>query len=1195
MYANRLSWGVVGVLFGLGIATSVAPAALLVEENGPVVGRATTTQRRLARIAVKAEQALHRAGPGVLAEVQPVKLINLTANSLQDDRLPSFSQNGRRIAFVSKRSGRDRIWSMDIDGTNLRQITTGTGLYEDSYPAMSPGGQFVAYASNRFGTWDLFLRDIERGTEQRLTFWNDSHEIEPAWSPLGNDLAFSSNRQDPWGRYHIWLIGTHTGNARRLTDTVFEERHPAWNPIFTQFIAYTGTEPHGDRNVWMSEIGSPIRYQLVFDLAHDFDPTWDPLGMSICFASDRGGNNDLWLLDVFDYFTLYYYGELVVTPEDPLTNPASNGFQHWLPRPANDVDPSWRPLKYLFIWDDFWSTESHYPRIAFTSDQAGNNDIWLLAPEDLTPPNLNYDADESPLVRVTPQQSHPGETVKITAAVSDNESGVDHVFAAIKSADSPVYLTILLPNVLEGRDDLIAEIKEPADYLMIDAKTGKPYNQVAPYDPASLVYGPHYPPPSSPYGWTYYEQYLDRTMLARLEFISHCLELVDDGGLSGSGDEVAGDGVYTALWRIPTASDSLDYDPACDYYVDIIAWDQAGNLHSGSQYWGEWLVPHQPDDDLPPKAYFSVDRHYSLPGQTITFDAECDLVGPGVWPCVMGSFDPSSLRHRCQNVEGECEECEYELVFPGGLIAAYRWDFGDGSSIYQDATDADFLAPIVTHAYTEPGIYNATLTVWDGGGLSDVSSEEITVVAEASEIPDNLPPVACFTQDIHNPQFDESPDDPCDNLVIFDGASSYDEDGDEIVMYEWDFDGYYPYYLYFPGMPDYVETPEDALDGAFDGIYNPFGMPPDQRFVYINPDPDNPWHMIWVATLTVTDARGEQDSFSDWIYVGDLSAYQDEPIDYIEYDSYGFDHVAGFTAREFAAGGPHNWLLVNDYGCGQKFRTYLDSSAYYRNWPTAYVAEDYWTADAFVVSQHEYPEDPDSLYLPRCRFRVFNDHYHLGYLGDYTYYYDKQTPRAIANYIWMWGGASYWLGVSDPEPYDEWRVLCRGPIDLTILEDYLPYEVVWEDTAPGQGRRVLHAPKGVIWASPYSGDLRVQRGTITDPESWERLMAFLDQGGRLFMHGQDIAWAMTKDGQQSNTLLNNYFKVIFAENDAYDRITAASDNGRYRLIGQLVNGWSITDSFWENHGPSVCAPNAKFENQPGTDELWTAGALYSPP
>jgi hypothetical protein len=248
-----------------------------------------------------------------------------------------------------------------------------------------------------------------------------------------------------------------------------------------------------------------------------------------------------------------------------------------------------------------------------------------------------------------------------------------------------------------------------------------------------------------------------------------------------------------------------------------------------------------------------------------------------------------------------------------------------------------------------------------------------------------------------------------------------------------------------------------------------------------------------------------------------------------------------------------------------------------------------------VVSQHEYPEDPDSLYLPRCRFRVFNDHYHLGYLGDYTYYYDKQNPRAIANYIWMWGGASYWLGVSDPEPYDEWRVLCRGPIDLTILEDYLPYEVVWEDTAPGQGRRVLHAPKGVIWASPYSGDLRVQRGTITDPESWERLMAFLDQGGRLFMHGQDIAWAMTKDGQQSNTLLNNYLKVIFAENDAYDRITAASDNGRYRLIGQLVNGWSITDSFWENHGPSVCAPNAKFENQPGTDELWTAGALYAPP
>jgi hypothetical protein len=1196
MFARRFLWGAVGVLFGLGIATSVAPAALLEEESGPFLGHATTGQRRIGRIALKADQAKRRVGPHVLAQVQPVKLVNLTKAYTQDDRLPSFSETGRRIAFVSRRTGFDRIWSMDIDGSDPQQITTGTGSYQDSYPAMSPGGQFVAYASNRFGTWDLFLRDIARGTDQRLTFWNNSDEIEPAWSPLGNDLAFSTNHGDPWGRYHIWLIGTHTGNARRLTDTVFEERHACWNPIFPQFIIYTGTEPHGDRNIWMSEVGNPTRYQIVFDGAEDFDPTWDPLGLSICFVSDRGGDNDLWLLDVFDYYTLYFYGELVLMPEDPITNPASNAFGYgdpaWLPRTANDVDPSWRPLRYLFVWDSFYTSQSHYPRIAFTSDKDGNNDIWLLAPDDLTPPNINYDVDESPLVRVTPQQSHPGETVTITAAVSDNESGVDRVFAAVKSADAPMYVTVLMTGVLEGAADAVAEIKEPADYLMIDGKTGKPYNQVAPFDPSTLVYGPLYPPPDDGYGYPYYE-YSDRMLTADLNFIDHCLELVDDGGVSGSGDAVAGDHVYTGLWRIPTSSDNLDYDPACDYYLDIIAWDRAGNLYSGYEYWGEWDVPHQPTDDLPPNAYFSVDRHYASPGETITFDAECDSMVSPIWPCVMGSFDPSSLRHNCQNNQGVCEQCEYELVFPGGSIAEYRWDFGDGSIIHQDATSIDFISPVVTHAYTEPGVYTATLTIWDGGGLTDVATEEITIVADVSEMPDNLPPVACFTEDIHNPQFDDSPDDPCDNLVIFDGSSSYDEDGDDIVMYEWDFDGYFPFY---PGLPDYVETPDNAPDGAFDGIYNPYGMPPDQRFVYINPDPDNPWDMIWIATLTVTDARGADDSFSDWIYVGDLSKYRDGLVPSIWYDSFGFDNVAGFTAREFAAGGPHNWLLVNDYGCGQKFRTYSDAiSGYGRNWPTYYIAEDYWTADAFVVSQHQWPEEPNSLLMPRCRFRAFGDNYSLSYAGDYTYYYDKQAPRAIGNYPYIWAGTSYWLGVSDPEPYDEWRVLCRGPIDLTILEDYLPYEVVWEDTGPGQGRNVMHAPKAVIWASPYSGDLRVQRGTITDPETWERLMAFLDDGGRLFMHGQDIAWAMTKDGQQSNTLLNNYFHVAFGENDAYDRYSGTiTVNARYRLVGQLINGYSITDNFWEDHGSNACAPNSKFENKPGTEELWTTGHLYAP-
>jgi Tol biopolymer transport system component len=39
------------------------------------------------------------------------------------DETPAWFPDGKRIAFQSDRSGRMAIWSMKVDGTELRQIT----------------------------------------------------------------------------------------------------------------------------------------------------------------------------------------------------------------------------------------------------------------------------------------------------------------------------------------------------------------------------------------------------------------------------------------------------------------------------------------------------------------------------------------------------------------------------------------------------------------------------------------------------------------------------------------------------------------------------------------------------------------------------------------------------------------------------------------------------------------------------------------------------------------------------------------------------------------------------------------------------------------------------------------------------------------------------------------------------------------
>ncbi|MGD9170414.1 MAG: PKD domain-containing protein, partial [Candidatus Thiodiazotropha sp.] len=61
---------------------------------------------------------------------------------------------------------------------------------------------------------------------------------------------------------------------------------------------------------------------------------------------------------------------------------------------------------------------------------------------------------------------------------------------------------------------------------------------------------------------------------------------------------------------------------------------------------------------------------------------------------------------------------------PDGSIAAYDWDFGDGSS-------GSGSNP--THSYSEPGTYNVTLTVYDDSGALDADSTTVTVEKEDTD------------------------------------------------------------------------------------------------------------------------------------------------------------------------------------------------------------------------------------------------------------------------------------------------------------------------------------------------------------------------------------------------------------------------------------------------------------------------------
>ena len=81
-----------------------------------------------------------------------------------------------------------------------------------------------------------------------------------------------------------------------------------------------------------------------------------------------------------------------------------------------------------------------------------------------------------------------------------------------------------------------------------------------------------------------------------------------------------------------------------------------------------------------------------------------------------------------------------ESTDPDNDIAAYRWEFGDGTT--------QSTASIVSHTYVTPGAYTATLTVFDMAGHQSSATIQVSVAAPPPPPPMKSPPVAVATADV---------------------------------------------------------------------------------------------------------------------------------------------------------------------------------------------------------------------------------------------------------------------------------------------------------------------------------------------------------------------------------------------------------------------------------------------------------------
>jgi tricorn protease len=150
---------------------------------------------------------------------------NLTKSSNAHDKWPAWSPDGERIAFISDRTGEEEIYLVNQDGSGGLEQLTDDGKEMRYLPRWSPDGKYIAF-SDKNGK--LYLVEVKSKKKKEIADDHANPILDFTWSPNGGFLAFTMT--DPNRFNSIWVYGVGDGKLHRITDEMWNEFEPVWDP-----------------------------------------------------------------------------------------------------------------------------------------------------------------------------------------------------------------------------------------------------------------------------------------------------------------------------------------------------------------------------------------------------------------------------------------------------------------------------------------------------------------------------------------------------------------------------------------------------------------------------------------------------------------------------------------------------------------------------------------------------------------------------------------------------------------------------------------------------------------------------------------------------------------------------------------------------------------------------------------------------
>jgi serine/threonine protein kinase len=244
---------------------------------------------------------------------RPVTISTVTQVTSEEgtETHPSLSPDGNWVAYAA--SG--EIYLRRVGAENPIRLTPDTSL-QAGEPTFSPDGRLIAFSARRDGTdvrGGIWIMEVTGAAKRHLS----DVGFSPAWSPNGKEIAYATEIPTPYNRprpSRASIIDVTSGHTRELGAE--DAMEPAWSPSGRR-VAYWSIRGAARRDIWTRPATGGQAILVTDDSSVDWGPVWSHDGRYLLFCSDRSGSANVWRVRI-DEETGRVLGDA-----QPLTTPAS--------------------------------------------------------------------------------------------------------------------------------------------------------------------------------------------------------------------------------------------------------------------------------------------------------------------------------------------------------------------------------------------------------------------------------------------------------------------------------------------------------------------------------------------------------------------------------------------------------------------------------------------------------------------------------------------------------------------------------------------------------------------------------------------------------------------------------------------------------------------------------------------------------